>query len=110
MSKKIITGKRADSYAMYKRSHTWIENSLAHSDEEEGVDFEWKLAQMFFPYIKQYKREAILSVVLMIVYTLLNIANPLIIGLAIDNYITHGDLHGLAVLSGIFLLMNVVMW
>lgn len=110
MSKKITAGERADLYATYKRSHTWVENSLAHSDEEEGVDFDWKVARMFFPYIKRYKRQAILSVVLMIVYTLLNIANPLIIGLAIDNYITRSDLHGLAVLSGIFLLMNVVMW
>lgn len=110
MSKKITAAGRADSYANYKRSHTWIENSLAHSDEEEGLDFDWKIAQMFFPYIKQYKRQAILSVVLMVVYTLLNIANPLIIGLAIDNYITRGDLQGLAVISGIFLVMNVAMW
>ncbi|GCF11876.1 ABC transporter ATP-binding protein [Dictyobacter arantiisoli] len=107
---KVKAGEQAASYAEYKRSHTWIENSLAHSDEDEAVSFDRKLITMFFPYLKQFKDLSILSLVLMVVYTLLNIANPLVIGLAIDDYITRGNMSGLAVISGIFLLMNIAMW
>ncbi|WP_126557087.1 ABC transporter ATP-binding protein [Dictyobacter kobayashii] len=101
---------KAASYASYKRSHTWIENSLAHSDEDEGLGFDWKLVSMFFPYIGKYKTPAIWSMVLMLVYTLLNLLNPLLIGIAIDNYITHNDLVGLGGLSIVFLVVNIAMW
>ncbi|GER90208.1 multidrug ABC transporter [Dictyobacter vulcani] len=110
MSKLLKSGEQATSYASYKRSHTWIENSLAHSDEEEGSGFDWKLVRMFFPYIGQYKTPAIWSMVLMVVYTLLNLLNPWLIGLAIDNFITRSDLVGLGVLSIIFLVVNIAMW
>ncbi|GLV53793.1 multidrug ABC transporter [Dictyobacter sp. S3.2.2.5] len=107
---KTKASDKAVSYADYKRSHNWIENSLAHSDEEEGGNFDWKLVSMFFPYIGKYKVPAICSMVLMLVYTLLNLLNPWLIGLAIDNYITHSDLVGLGILSIIFLVVNVAMW
>src|SRR5690349_8469226 len=107
---KTQANDKAASYASYKRSHTWIENSLAHSDEDEGMNFDWKLVRMFFPYIGKYKTPAIWSMVLMLVYTVLNLLNPWLIGLAIDNYIIHSDLVGLAILSIIFLVVNVAMW
>ncbi|GHO85165.1 ABC transporter ATP-binding protein [Dictyobacter formicarum] len=107
---KTKANEKAASYAAYRRSHTWIENSLAHSDEDEGLDFDWKLVSMFFPYIGKYKTPAIWSMVLMLVYTLLNLLNPWLIGVAIDNYITHSDLIGLAILSVVFLAVNVAMW
>jgi ATP-binding cassette subfamily B protein len=99
-----------ESYADYRRNHTWIENSLAHSDEDESLDFSWDLVSMFFPYIRRYKRPAIASMILMLIYTALNLANPYIIGVAIDNYIVRADLPGLAMLSVVFLIVNVAMW
>ncbi|GCE09602.1 ABC transporter ATP-binding protein [Dictyobacter aurantiacus] len=107
---KTRASDKAVSYADYKRSHNWIENSLAHSDEEEGSNFDWKLVRMFFPYIGKYKTPAIWSMVLMLVYTILNLLNPWLIGLAIDNYIIHSDLVGLGILSVIFLVVNIAMW
>jgi ABC-type multidrug transport system fused ATPase/permease subunit len=104
------TQEEQADYAQYRRSHNWIENSLARSDEEESANFEWKLVQMFGPYINRYRRPAIISMLLMLVYTILNLANPYIIGLAIDNYITKSDLVGLAVISVIFLFVNIGMW
>ncbi len=106
MSKKAS----AVSYADYRRSHTWRENSLAYSDEDENLHFDWKLVTMFFPYLRRYRAAAILSMVLMLVYTGLNLANPYLIGLAIDRFITNGDLPGLAVMSVIFLGVNIAMW
>ncbi|GCE16093.1 ABC transporter ATP-binding protein [Tengunoibacter tsumagoiensis] len=101
---------KATTYADYKRNHTWRENSLAHSDEDESLNFSWKLVQMFYPYLNRYKTPAILSMVLMLVFTVLNLANPYLIGLAIDKYITNNDLSGLAIMSIIFLLVNIAMW
>lgn len=102
--------ERADTYAEYRRKHTWIENSLAHSDEDEAMDFDWKLIGMFVPYVKRYKVSAIVSLVLMVAYTILNVINPLLISLAIDNFITKHDVNGLAILSVIFLVVNIAMW
>ncbi len=104
------TQEEQTDYAEYRRSHNWIENSLARSDEEEAANFEWKLVQMFGPYISRYRRSTIISILLMLVYTILNLANPYIIGLAIDNYITKNDLGGLAVISVVFLFVNIGMW
>ena len=102
--------QNAESYADYRRKHNWVENSLAHADEDESLHFDWKLVSMFFPYLKQHKTPAIWSMVLMLVYTALNLSNPFLIGLAIDNFITRHDLFGLSVMSGIFLLVNIAMW
>ncbi len=112
MSKIVLEkqNKTAESYADYRRKHHWIENSLAHADEDETLHFNWKLVSMFFPYLRRYKTPAIGSMVLMLLFTALNLANPYLIGLAIDNFITRHDLFGLGVMSVIFLLVNIAMW
>ncbi len=93
-----------------RRRTVWVENSLASSDEDINTKFDWKSVRIFMPYLKQYRVPAILSVVLMLVYTVLNLANPYLIGVAIDSYITHRDLKGLAIIGGILLLVNIAMW
>lgn len=112
MSAKLQTQNttKKESYADYRRQHHWRENSLAHADEDESLNFNWKLVSMFFPYVNRYKTPALLSMLLMLVYIVLNLANPYLIGLAIDRFITNHDLAGLAVISAIFLLVNVAMW
>ncbi len=107
---KPIQDQNAESYADYRRKHNWVENSLARADEDESLHFNWKLVRMFFPYLKRYKTPAIWSMILMLVYTALNLANPYLIGLAIDNFITRHDLFGLGVMSAIFLFVNIAMW
>jgi ABC-type multidrug transport system fused ATPase/permease subunit len=100
----------AASYSEYRRQHTWRENSLAYADEDDRSGFEWKLVRMFFPYIRRYKKPTIVSLVLMLLYTLLNLLNPYLIGLAIDLFITNHNLAGLAGLSIVFLIVNIAMW
>jgi ABC-type multidrug transport system fused ATPase/permease subunit len=110
MSKQNVAALRAESYAEQRRQHTWSENRLAFADEDENLNFDWKVVRMFFPYIGRYKTPAILSMILMLVYTGLNLLNPFLIGLAIDHFIINGDLPGLAGLSVVFLIVNVAMW
>ncbi len=88
------THVKASSYVEQRRRATWIENSLASSDEDINAKFDWKSTRIFMPYLKQYRVPAILSVVFMLAYTVLNLANPYLIGAAIDNYITQHDLKG----------------
>jgi ABC-type multidrug transport system fused ATPase/permease subunit len=110
LRKSSRAAERAALYSEYRRQHTWRENSLAYSDQDEGAGFEWKLVRMFFPYIRRYKRPAIASLILMLLYTGLNLLNPYLVGLAIDLFITNHDLAGLAGLSIVFLIVNVAMW
>ncbi len=104
------TNTKAAAAAEKRRNTIWIENSLASSDEDLNASFDWKSVRIFTPYLKQYRVPAILSVVFMLLYTVLNLANPYLIGVAIDNYITRHDLKGLAIIGGILLLVNIAMW
>ena len=110
MKKSSGAVKRATSYNEYRHQHIWRENSLAYSDEDERAGFEWKLVRMFFPYIRRYKKPAIVSLILMLLYAVLQLLNPYLIGLAIDLFITNHDLAGLAGLSFAFLIVNIAMW
>jgi ABC-type multidrug transport system fused ATPase/permease subunit len=98
------------SYLEYRRRFAWQENSLAGSDENVNAKFDWRLMRHFGPYIARYKFPALASVVLMLLYTVLNLANPFLIGLAIDSFISGGDSHGLAIIMVILLAVNVGMW
>ncbi|MBA2392675.1 MAG: ABC transporter ATP-binding protein [Ktedonobacteraceae bacterium] len=99
-----------ESYVEHRRRATWIENSLARSDEDINAKFDWGSIRLFGPYLARYRLQVILSIVLMLIFTGLNLANPFLIGVAIDNYITNRDLHGLAIIGIILLIVNVAMW
>lgn len=88
----------------------WRENSLEMADEDLTGSFDWATTRKFFPYVARYKKWTIGSIVLMLVYTAFNLANPFLIGLAIDQFISHNDLEGLALLSVVLIVVNVLMW
>nr|BBH85974.1 multidrug ABC transporter [Thermosporothrix sp. COM3] len=102
--------KRSELYEKLAARHTWKENSLASSDEDINSKFQWKSLGVFIPFVAEYKFQAIASVILMLIYTGLNIANPFLIGLLIDDYIQKRDLAGLGWMSGLLLVLNVAMW
>ena len=108
----IHIGKRPiePSIAEKRRKNTLRENSLESSDENISANFDVSLVKRFVPYVAQYKGPALASLVLMLVYTVLNLANPFLIGIAIDNFITRGDLRGLAIVGVSLLIINVLMW
>ncbi len=98
------------TYTSYRQSKFWQENTLERSDENISGNFEWNLIARFAPYVARHKRATIASVLLMLVYTALNLANPYLIGVAIDKFIGHNDLRGLAIIGIVLLLVNVAMW
>jgi ABC-type multidrug transport system fused ATPase/permease subunit len=88
----------------------WQENSLEMADEDLEGKFNWSTTAKFLPYIASYKGWTFASIALMLVYTGLNISNPFLIGLAIDQFISQNNLEGLALLSVVLIALNVVMW
>lgn len=118
-SKEVVaahTGNAGDArfkpgeYVESLRRKHWRENSLASADEDVSGDFDWKLIGRFGPYLRPYRGATWLSVLLMLAYTALNLANPYLIGVAVDNFIATHDLHGLTIISLVLLAVNVAMW
>lgn len=101
---------KTNSYAANRQNHRWRENSLEGADENESSKFSWSLIKKFGPYLARYKAWTIWSIVLMLLYTALNLANPFLIGLAIDRFISHNDLNGLAVIGILLIVVNILMW
>src|SRR4029077_20585716 len=88
----------------------WIENSLERADEDLSGNFSWNIIKKFGPYLSGYQAWAIVSVILMLAYTVLNLANPFLIGLAIDQFIGQNNLQGLAVIGIVLIVVNILMW
>ena len=92
-----------------QRKH-WRENSLESSDEMVSKKFDWQLIRKFGPYLARYKGWTFASIGLLLLYILFSLANPYLIGVAIDQFISHGDLKGLAIISVVLIVVNVLMW
>src|SRR5579875_375976 len=102
--------QRSRSYLEQRRRLLWEENTLASADESETRRFDWRSIRLFGVYLARYKGLTMLSVLLMLLYTATNLANPSLIEVAIDQITTHDDLGGLALICLILLLVNIVMW
>lgn len=101
---------KLNSYTAHGRRSRWQENSLEGSDENETQKFNLHLTARFRPYLARYKGATLVSVMLMLLYTAFNLANPYLIGVAIDQFISHNDLRGLAIISIVLLVVNILMW
>ncbi|MGH2493987.1 MAG: ABC transporter ATP-binding protein [Ktedonobacteraceae bacterium] len=93
-----------------QRKQYWRENSLERSDENVSRKFDWQLIRKFGPYLARYKGWTLASIGLMLLYIVFSLANPYLIGVAIDQFISHGDLKGLAIISVVLIVINVLMW
>ncbi|OLB60532.1 MAG: hypothetical protein AUH94_07460 [Ktedonobacter sp. 13_2_20CM_2_54_8] len=80
------------------------------ADENVSKKFDWYVIKKFGPYVGRYKGWTLVSVALMLLYTVLNLANPFLIGVAIDQFIGHNDLRGLAITGIVLIIVNVLMW
>jgi len=88
----------------------WRENSLETSDENVVKKFDWQLIRKFGPYLARYKGWTFASIGLLLLYIVFSLANPFLIGVAIDQFISHGNLKGLALISVVLIGINVLMW
>ena len=96
------------TYTTQRWRNPWHENSLEGADEDVSKKFNWYLVKKIVPYVARYRGWTIASVVLMLLYTAFNLANPYLIGLAIDQYIGHNDIRGLAIIGGVLIVVFVL--
>src|SRR5947209_6288606 len=101
---------KQNSYTIHGRRNRWRENSLEGADENVSKKFDWYVIKKFGPYVGRYKGWTLVSATLMLLYTVLNLANPFLIGVAIDQFIGHNDLRGLAITGIVLIIVNVLMW
>ncbi len=101
---------KISSYTIHRQRNTWRENHLADSDEQISGKFDWHLVRQFGPYLARYRGATLASAALMLLYTAASLATPYLIGVAIDRYISRGDVIGLAIIGVVLLGVNVVMW
>src|SRR5438067_11991805 len=98
------------SYTAHRERNRWQENSLEGADENISQKFDRHVIKKFLPYLARYPGWTLASLGLMLLYTVLNLANPYLIGLAIDQFISHNDLRGLAIIGTILIVVNILMW
>ena len=101
---------KIQTYIAQRQSNRWRENSLERSDENITGSFDWRIIKKFGPYIGRYKGWTIASVILMLLYTLFSLANPFLIGVAIDQFIGHNNLGGLTMIGVALIVVNLLMW
>jgi ATP-binding cassette subfamily B protein len=101
---------KTQSYVAYRQRNNWRENSLESEDENINGKFDWKLTRQFTPYLARYRSTIVISIVLMLLYTVFNLANPYLIGVAIDQFIGRSDIRGLTIIGIVLLVDNVLMW
>ena len=71
-----------------------FKNNL-YEKEAEDKQLDWKTASKLFKYVRPYKTLLVLTIFLLLITALLQIAGPYLIKVAIDSYITPGKLDGL---------------
>src|SRR5947209_5817193 len=98
------------SFPSYRRRSSASPLDLAAFDEDYTGGFSWRLVGRFGPYLAPYRKAALASIGLMLLYTAASLANPYLIGVAIDRFIQHHDLPGLTAISVVLLMVNVLMW
>jgi len=86
-----------------KRTDGW-------DDEELGRLYDHKVMRRFLPYLKPYKRQVALAVAGMLIAAAASYTPPLLIKVAIDNYIRRGDLTGLSWVCGALLGLAALGW
>ncbi len=80
-----------------------------YSDEEQelGKVYDRVLMKRLLQYLKPYKFQLLVIAIFMIGTTLSRLAGPVLIQMAIDRHIIPGELDGLSILAGLFVLSLV---
>ncbi len=83
-------------------------------DDALGKAYDSQLMKRLLQYLKPYKKYIVIALAILIVSTLLRLAGPVIIKMAIDDYIAVGDSEGLGALvllyAGILLIQFFATW
>src|SRR5512135_2586272 len=78
-----------------------------HEDEVLGKAYDARLMRRLLVYLRPYRWQASVSLAAIIAGSVLQLAQPYLMKVAIDRYIAHGDLAGLNTIALLFLVVLV---
>ena len=88
-----------------------VSAARGHADEEYfGNAYDQRVILRLAPFIKPYRKLAIISIIAMLIYTLTLVVVPWMIGYGIDEFIANKDLSRLNILFVIFVIVSVINW
>jgi len=77
--------------------------SQYHDEEVLGKAYDARLMRRLLSYLRPYRLKVVVSVLLLLVVTVLQLAGPILVQIAIDKYIAVGDTDGLLRLALLYL-------
>ncbi len=87
----------------------WMMRGQQGDIDEDGTKiYDQRVVIRLMKYMGPYKREVLLSLIGVFVYTLATVAIPAIIAIGVDRYIETGDLSGLNTLAVLFCFILVI--
>ena len=82
-----------------------------HQEEEMKYQkYDSHLAKRLWSYVAPYSGRLAMAMLMMVIVSLTGLVGPYLIGVAIDNYIAEHDMTGLAWLSGIYIVTQLMHW
>jgi ATP-binding cassette subfamily B protein/subfamily B ATP-binding cassette protein MsbA len=95
-----------------RRREEKIRDMLPDEEEDEllGKAYDGRLVRRLLTYIKPYQVKIILAVILMIVSSLMAVAGPWLIGLAIDEGIRTGNIFAIRQWTVLFIIVAAIEW
>lgn len=70
-----------------------------HEEEVLGKAYDARLMRRLLGYLRPYRKKVVISVFLLLIVTVLQLSGPIMVQIAIDKYITTGDMTGLGRLA-----------
>lgn len=84
--------------------------NTVRKDEEITNRTKRELTVRLLAYLKPYKKQSTVVVLLMVVAMVCTILNPYLLKVAIDTHVANKDIKGLLIMGGILVLMNLLAW
>ena len=87
-----------------------MENNSIKKDEEIMRRSKSEITLKLLEYLKPYKLKSFIVILLMIFVMISGIVNPLLLEVAIDDYVVNKDINGLIFIGVALILLNLIAW
>lgn len=95
------------SYTIHKEVPTHMKYTLNTTQPSNSL---WPTIKKFWPYLSHDRNNLLISLVLLLINSSLNISTPIIMGYTVDNFVQHKDFGGVLKMGALLLLIYVVMF
>jgi len=79
-----------------------------NEDEELGTPFSWKYCKRLLGYVTPYKKEMIITFIIMLLASISSLLGPYLVKIAMDDNIPNKDIKGLVIVSILFFITIVI--